>query len=419
MQVTNRVLADRYELGPLLDRGGMAEVHRGRDLVLGREVAIKLLSRHLLDDRRAEARFQREARAAAGLSHPGIVTVFDVGTDGDTPFIVMELVEGTTLAAMLREGGALPESEALDLGSRLADALAVAHQHGVVHRDVTPGNIIVRSDGAVKIMDFGIARAIEASQLTDRSVVVGTAAYMAPEQARGDAVDPRSDVYGLGAVLYHMVTGRPPFVADTAVALAYKHVSETPPPPSDLNPDVSRPAEAEILRALAKAPEDRHPSAEALAEGLRAVLGGNGPLGDTDELTPAPSRESGEARRRSRAAGILASLLTVAAASFAGVRLLDEDSGPSDRSPRSGGAVERGTKTGSGGPSQEVGQVGEGSTSEPGTDQPATGDHGSPGPSGTSGTSGSPGPDPTTSAVPTEEPSPTTEPSSAPSEGVG
>ena len=259
----------RYVIERPLGRGGMAQVFEATDSVLGRPVAVKILSERFAHDQTFVGRFRREAMAAAGLNHPGIVSVYDTGSDDSVHFIVMERIEGRTLADVLGEVGRLAAPRACEIAAAAADALAFAHEHGVVHRDVKPGNIMIADEGTVKVMDFGIARAVTADTATQTATVLGTAAYLSPEQARGERVDHRSDIYSLGVVLYEMLTGDPPFAGDSAVAVAYKHVSEDPTPPGRVTPDVPGSVEAAVMRALAKDPDLRHPSAADMAADLR------------------------------------------------------------------------------------------------------------------------------------------------------
>src|SRR3954470_16877201 len=260
-----KVYNGRYELVRHIARGGMAEVYLAHDKLLDRPVALKVLFPELSVDRSFVERFRREAQAAASLSHPNIVSVYDWGEEEGTYFIVMEYVDGRTLSAMLREEGPLLPDRAAGIGAEVAAALAFAHRNGVIHRDVKPGNVIITTDGLVKVTDFGIARAANAEEnLTQTGAVMGTATYFSPEQAQGTAVDARSDIYSLGVVLYELVTGRPPFKGDNAVAIAYKHVRETPPAPREKNPAVPVTFEAIILQAMAKRSADRYNTAEEL-----------------------------------------------------------------------------------------------------------------------------------------------------------
>ncbi|MCL6550370.1 MAG: Stk1 family PASTA domain-containing Ser/Thr kinase [Acidothermus cellulolyticus] len=275
-----RILADRYELGEILGYGGMAEVRRGRDLRLGRDVAIKTLRVDLARDTSFQTRFRREAQAAAALNHPSIVAVYDTGEsmlDGvPVPYIVMEYVEGRTLRDILKSESHILPRRALEIVADILAALEYSHRNGIVHRDIKPGNIMLTRNGEVKVMDFGIARAVAQSTatVTQTAAVIGTAQYLSPEQARGEPVDPRSDIYSTGCVLYELLTGTPPFTGESAVAVAYQHVREDPVPPSRLNPDVTPDIDAIVMKALAKNPANRYQSAaEMRADIERALLG--------------------------------------------------------------------------------------------------------------------------------------------------
>src|SRR2546427_67217 len=263
------VLASRYALDGLLGHGGMADVYHGTDQVLGRQVAVKVLGPQFARDQSFVARFRREAQAAAALNHPNLVSVFDTGSDDGTHYIVMEYVAGTTLAKLIRDEGRLPPDRAATIALAVARALAFAHRARLVHRDVKPANIMLSSDGAVKVMDFGIARTTNGESLTQTAAVLGTATYFSPEQAQGEAVDARSDIYALGCVLFEMLTGHPPFSGENPVAVAYKHVQEDPPHPSDEAHGVPPELEAIVMRCLAKDPEDRYQTAEDLADDLQ------------------------------------------------------------------------------------------------------------------------------------------------------
>ncbi|MFI7077790.1 Stk1 family PASTA domain-containing Ser/Thr kinase [Micromonospora sp. NPDC049903] len=281
MTAQARLLGGRYQVGELLGYGGMAEVHRGRDLRLGRDVAIKMLRTDLARDATFQMRFRREAQNAASLNHPAIVAVYDTGEEqaptGETlPFIVMEFVNGRTLKEVLGAEGRLQPRRALEISADICAALEFSHRHGIIHRDIKPGNVMLTQTGQVKVMDFGIARALAsgATTMTQTSAVIGTAQYLSPEQARGEAVDARSDVYAAGCVLFELVCGHPPFVGDSPVSVAYQHVRETPPTPSDLNPDVNPAVDAIVLKALSKNPLNRYQSAgEMRADMLRAAAG--------------------------------------------------------------------------------------------------------------------------------------------------
>ncbi|MFF1867481.1 protein kinase [Kitasatospora herbaricolor] len=268
-----RALNERYELVEILGVGGMATVWRGVDRVLGRQVAVKVLNGGLADDPRFAERFSREAQHAAMLAHPRIVMVFDSGVDQGSPYIVMELVHGRSLAALLAEQPMLPVERAVGIAAAVCEALEVAHGAGLVHRDIKPGNIMITYDGGVKVVDFGIARAgSSGAGLTQAATVLGTAAYLSPEQATAAAVDGRSDLYAVGCVMTEMLTGEPPFTADTPVAIAFKQVSEQPLPPSVRRPGTPPALDAAVLRLLAKNPGDRpRDAAAARAELLAAV----------------------------------------------------------------------------------------------------------------------------------------------------
>ena len=258
-----RLYSNRYQVTHLIARGGMAMVYRAQDELLSRAVALKILYPELSADPLFVERFRREAQAAANLSHPNIVPVFDWGEDDGTYFIVMELIDGTSLAEMLRGGRTLTASRSAQLIAQVAAALGYAHRSGVVHRDVKPGNILITSDGQVKVTDFGIAQAVATEdQLAEAGSVMGTATYFSPEQAAGSSVDGRSDVYSLGVVLYEMLAGRPPFIGDTPVDVAGQHVNDVVPPPTQFNDAIPRDLEAITMQALAKWPDQRYQSAD-------------------------------------------------------------------------------------------------------------------------------------------------------------
>ncbi len=270
-----RVFSNRYELTHMIARGGMAQVYRARDRLLDRPVALKVLFPELSVDRAFVERFRREAQAAANLSHPNIVPVFDWGEDGGTYFIVMEFIDGQALSAIIRAEAPLKSQRAAEIGAHVASALSYAHRHGVIHRDIKPGNVLLTGDGQVKVTDFGIARAVNTEDsLTQTGAVMGTATYFSPEQAEGQGVDARSDLYSLGVVLFEMVAARPPFLGDSPVAVASKHVRDQPPLLRELNPSVPPAYEAVVMKAMAKSPADRYPDAEELRADLRRFEAG-------------------------------------------------------------------------------------------------------------------------------------------------
>ena len=301
-----QVLAGRYEIRDLIGRGGMAEVHLGYDKRLSRIIAIKLLRSDIAGDPTFQARFRREAQSAAALNHPTIVAVYDSGEEEITapngatrsvPYIVMEYVEGHTVRELLGDGDAVPIPEAVEITTGVLDALEYSHRAGIVHRDIKPGNIMLTSTGAVKVMDFGIARAMEDSSatVTQTHAVVGTAQYLSPEQARGEVVDARSDLYSTGCLLYELLTGQPPFTGDSAVAIAYQHVREIPKPPSALAADVPESLDRVVLKALAKARDDRYQDAAHMRNELLAAARGmavSAPATDTWQAPAALSSPS-------------------------------------------------------------------------------------------------------------------------------
>ncbi|NMO02623.1 Stk1 family PASTA domain-containing Ser/Thr kinase [Gordonia sp. TBRC 11910] len=276
-------LSGRYELGETLGFGGMSEVHFARDLRLHRDVAIKVLRADLARDPSFYLRFRREAQNAAKLNHPTIVQVFDTGEaetdDGPLPFIVMEYVDGDTLRDILRADGPLVPRQALTWMADVAAAMDFSHRNGIVHRDMKPANVMIDKSGAVKVMDFGIARAMNdsTSTMTQTSAVMGTAQYLSPEQARGIKVDPRSDIYSMGCVLFELLTGQPPFTGDSPVAVAHQHVHEDPPLPSSLRGDLSPEIDSVILKAMSKNPANRYQSAADFRSDCIKVLTGGKP----------------------------------------------------------------------------------------------------------------------------------------------
>ncbi|EHR59001.1 Stk1 family PASTA domain-containing Ser/Thr kinase [Saccharomonospora cyanea] len=337
-----RLLSNRYELGDTLGYGGMSEVHHGHDIRLGREVAVKILRADLARDPMFQERFRREAQNAAALNHPAIVAVYDTGEAeteyGPLPYIVMEYVEGRTLRDIVKTEGPMPQKRAMEVMADVSAALDFSHRHGIIHRDVKPANVMITRSGAVKVMDFGIARAVHDGQaaMTQTAAVIGTAQYLSPEQARGETVDARSDVYSAGCVLYELVTGEPPFTGDSPVAVAYQHVREAPRSPSESNPSVSPELDAVVLKALAKSTGERYQSAAELRSDLVRILSGQRPsapmvgaVAVEDERTqvlnaprqpePVDDYEASvydaedDARKRRRRRGLLAAALTVLA----------------------------------------------------------------------------------------------------------
>ena len=261
-------IAERYSLRERIAVGGMGEVHLATDDRLGRLVAVKVLAAGFADSPDFVERFRREALTAAALSHPNIAQVYDYGVDGDSHFIVMEYAEGQDLAHVIREHGRLTPGDAVRVAEQVCAALGAAHRAGVVHRDVKPGNVIIRPDGTVKVTDFGIARALGQASLTDTGTVMGTAAYVAPEQARGEATTPSSDLYSLGILLFQMLTGSVPFDGDTPVAIAMRHLDEPVPLPSSRVADLPANLDEVVVRATAKSPADRYADADAMAAAL-------------------------------------------------------------------------------------------------------------------------------------------------------
>ncbi len=293
-----RLLGGRYELDGIVGRGGMAEVFRARDIRLDRVVGVKTLRDDLARDQTFQARFRREAQSAASLNHPSIVAVYDTGEDmvGSTPvpYIVMEFVDGRTLRDLLRDDRRLLPERALEITDGVLRALDYSHRNGIVHRDIKPGNVMLTRSGEVKVMDFGIARAVADSQLTmtQTAQVIGTAQYLSPEQARGERVDARSDLYSAGCLLYELLTGRPPFTGDSPVAIAYQHVKEEPVPPSQIDPEVPPWADAIVLKAMRKDPADRYQSAGEMRNDIQRALSG-APL-----AAPMPTAAYGPGTRR-------------------------------------------------------------------------------------------------------------------------
>jgi beta-lactam-binding protein with PASTA domain/tRNA A-37 threonylcarbamoyl transferase component Bud32 len=309
---TPRLLSDRYELGDTLGYGGMSEVHRGLDKRLGRDVAVKVLRADLARDPQFQMRFRREAQNAAALNHPAIVAVYDTGevtSDfGPLPYIVMEYVDGQTLREIVKTQGPMSQQKVIEVMADVCAALDFSHKHNIIHRDVKPANIMINRSGAVKVMDFGIARALgEGQNMTQTAAVIGTAQYLSPEQARGEAVDARSDVYAAGCVLFELLTGEPPFTGDTPVAVAYQHVREDPRSPSEINPSVTPQLDAIVLKALSKNPANRYQSSAEMRADLVRVRSGQQPLAPVvmsqDERTALLNPGGGGHTRRINGAG--------------------------------------------------------------------------------------------------------------------
>lgn len=282
------VLGNRYEIISQLGGGGMALVYKARDTLLNRPVTVKVLRPEFTSDEEFVSRFRKEAQAVAKLSHPNIVSVYDVGQERDTHFIVMEYIEGRNLKQIIKENGKLPVSQAEDIASQICAGLQDAHEHGIVHRDIKPHNILVTDNGRVKVTDFGIAQMMSSVTVTDSGTIVGSVHYFSPEQAKGGVTGAKSDIYSVGVVLYEMVTGKVPFEGETPIAVALKHIQDAPLPPGKLNPQVSPELERVILRAMEKDVTMRYMSAGDMARDLRRLISGGGPddtrIMDADEF---------------------------------------------------------------------------------------------------------------------------------------
>jgi eukaryotic-like serine/threonine-protein kinase len=342
MTTEPRLLGGRYEIGEVVGYGGMAEVHRGRDLRLGRDVAVKLLRADLSRDESFLIRFQREAQNSASLNHPNIVAVFDTGEDAGIPYMVMEFVNGRTLKEVLIAEGRFDAATACEVVADMCSALDFSHKHHIIHRDVKPGNVMLSDTNQVKVMDFGIARALASGQatMTQTSAVIGTAQYLSPEQARGETVDARSDVYAVGCVLYELLVGHPPFTGDNPVSVAYQHVREEARPPSELNPNVPASVDAVIMKALAKNPENRYHSAGEMREDLIRAARGQAVMapavmsvGDRTQMLAGPdstapitpiATSSSKRRPWLIALGVILALVAVTAASWGIMKMLEQ-----------------------------------------------------------------------------------------------
>ena len=278
----NTLFDGRYKIIRKLGAGGMANVYLAEDQELGRRVAIKILNERHANDEQFVDRFRREAKHAAGLSHPNIVAIYDRGEAEGTYYIAMEYLDGRSLKELIVGRGPAPVHVAIDYARKILDALRFAHRNGIVHRDIKPHNVIVDAEGRVKVTDFGIARA-GTSQMTEVGSIIGTAQYLSPEQAKGAPVDQTSDLYSVGIVLYELLTGKVPFSGDSPVEIAMKHISAIPEPPSSLRPDIPEDLDLIVLRALGKTPEDRYPSAEEMDKDLARVAQGLGVSRETEE----------------------------------------------------------------------------------------------------------------------------------------
>ena len=342
--MVGEVVAGRYELQENIGVGGMASVYKAHDRLLERNVALKILDERYVDDEEYVERFRREARAAAQLSHPNIVTVIDRGSDDSRQYIVFEYVEGETLKDLINRSGPLPVRHALELALQVARGLAFAHQFGLVHRDVKPQNVLLNGDGQAKVTDFGIARSLDVEHgVTQTGTVLGTSNYIAPEQASGERVDQQSDIYSLGVVVYELLTGEVPFTGDNFVAVAMKHMSEPPPPVRDRRPDVPARLAAAIDRTLAKDPADRFQTMAELEAELEACLEELDSEGDATMIVERPvaaarptARPARRARRRRWPVLAVLALCAVLAAAAAAALMLTarEDEGSRAAGPR-------------------------------------------------------------------------------------
>lgn len=270
----SKILSNRYEIIDKIGSGGMAIVYKAKDLLLNRIVTIKILREQFTADEEFVRRFRREAQSAASLSHTNIVSIYDVGKDGDTEYIVMEYVEGQNLKDIIRNYAPLSTEQTVELGIQIAEAIRHAHEHHIIHRDIKPHNILVTEDGRIKVTDFGIARAVSAATMTHTGDIVGSVHYLSPEQARGVQTNEQSDIYSLGIILYELLTGKVPYDGETPISIALKHLQELAVPPSKLNPRVNLALENLVMRAIAKSPEQRYPTAKDLLQDLHKVQTG-------------------------------------------------------------------------------------------------------------------------------------------------
>lgn len=304
--MNNKIFNSRYEIGAMIGTGGMADVYIAEDLRLHRKVAVKILRSDLARDPAFVARFKKEALAAGGLNNPGIVAVFDSGEDGPNSYIVMELVKGHTLRQVLQSDAEISQDEAVQIVAEILEALEYSHNEGIIHRDIKPGNIMITESGKVKVMDFGIARALDdiGATMTNTWSVVGTAQYLSPEQATGDSADVRSDIYSVGCLMYELLVGRPPFIGDTPVSIAFQHVSAPLPAPSDINPDIDPNLDTIIKVALHKNPDDRYQDAGAMLADLRRAVRG--------EQVTTKIRKTSPRKRLIAIGGVVVALVVIA-----------------------------------------------------------------------------------------------------------